>query len=286
MEIPPLPPINLDEYRWKQSETEPGLWQRRACGAEAIVGIESHNKRGENDLFTSATVQLSNGNLTLKQVQQAAQRAWLVLRSKHPQIACSVAHDGQVKCLVQYRAPKDDKEAQGWAERTVIAKASKRGHLDVRDVYIKDLLANGPKSADATTIHIAASVPELESPLQDAEVSFVFHSNHLYYDGIGLREMIGAFFRDLAIELGRDSSVPAEKVNWEKSVQNLTPACAELLGSGQEISGPSFDDALKDQLGSIMRVMVSSRLPFCARSSHTLMPYREATGFKLEMIPK
>jgi len=257
VQSPQLPTIDLDEYRWKQPESQPGLWQRRACGAEAIVGVESRNKRGENDLFVSATVQLKDGKHSLKGVQQAAQRAWLVLRCQQPQIACSVAHDGQIKCLIQYRAPKDNQEAQEWAERTIVAEASERSPLDVRDAHVKSLLTSGPKSADATTIDISASVTDLDSLVGDAEISFVFHSNHIYYDGIGLREMIGAFFRGLAIALGRDNLTSPAKIDWEKSAQNLNPAYAELLRSDQQISGPSFDDALKDQLGGMMRMMVS-----------------------------
>ena len=178
------------------------------------------------------------------------------MRYDQPQIACSTTHDGQVKCLVQYKVPKDDDDAQAWANKTILVEASDRSPLDVRDASVKTLLEHGPRSAEATTIYIIASVPDLNAPIGDAELRFVFHSNHLYYDGIGLREMIGMFFRGLAVELGKDPSTKPAAVDWAKSVDNLLPASALLMRADQEISGSSYEAALNEQLGSLFRVMV------------------------------
>lgn len=97
-----------EKYKWKQSDTDATLWQRRACGVEAVIGIEASNEPGHSDVFLSATVQLHSSSHTLSDVTEAARRAWLKLRFNYPQIACLSGYDGEPNCSIQYRAPQDD----------------------------------------------------------------------------------------------------------------------------------------------------------------------------------
>ena len=256
--LPQLPPIDSEEYKWGQSETDPTLWQRRACGTEAIVGVESSNKNGENDMYYAATLEFQDKTRSLSDIQTAARRAWQILRLEHPEVACSAAHDGQVKCFIQYRAPKNDHEAQEWAERTIIVEASDRQPLTIRDDVLKARKAGEARSAEAATIYIASSVSDEKTPLGNMEVRFLFHTNHLFFDGIGLREMASAFFSHLAAQLSGDSTKSSESLDWENNAQNLSPAVVYLMDDKQEISGPGFDDALHGQLGTMMRGIVSN----------------------------
>ena len=47
--------------------------------------------------------------------------------------------------------------------------------------------------SDAVTNHIAASVEGESIPLEEKELRFNFHANHLFFDGISLRELVGTF---------------------------------------------------------------------------------------------
>ena len=257
MELPQLPPINVEEYRWKESASDPGLWQRRGCGCEALVGVEVINTKGEWDLFFSVNLAVKDKQRTLKDVDSAAKRAWKTLRFHHPEIACTAAHDGQIKCLLQYRAPKDDQAAQAWAESTINTGATPKTAMDTRDESVERRRVGGARSADAVVIHITADLPRDDVPLGDAELRMLFHSNHLYFDGIGIREMIGAFLKGFAAELGNSSQAAPTQVPWHESAQNLPLAVVELMNSKQSISGPAFDEALKTHVGAVMRGMVS-----------------------------
>lgn len=252
--MPPLPPIEPEVYKWNQSKADPGLWHRRACGFEVTVGLEASNIKGENDLFYSASVQLQQ-EYTLSQVKKAAQRAWMKLRFHHPEIACTVAYDGQLKPLLEYRAPKDDHEAQQWAERTIVVEASDRTPMDVRDANVKSRKGEA-RSTDSALIYILASVPDESVRLHNTELRLLFHSNHLYFDGLGFREMINAFFSGLANELPSLSN-PFDNLPWHESVKSLPPPVVELMGSDQQISGPEFDTALQQHLGAAFRGLVS-----------------------------
>lgn len=257
-QMPPIPAINPDEYRWARSETDPDLWQRRACGTEAIVGVEASNMHGENDMFYSATIEFHNTKYTLGDVEIAAPRAWQLLRLEHPEIACSTGYDGQVKCLLQYRAPRNDQEAQQWADRTVLVEASDRAPSAIRDDIMAARKMDGAGNADAATMYIAASVVDKSATIGSESVHFLFHTNHLYFDGIGLRQMACAFFRGLAAQLCKNLASPFERLPWHQSSENLPPPIVELLNADQHISGPSFDDALQDLLGIMMQARVSS----------------------------
>ena len=262
-QLPPIPPINLEEYKWKQSATDPALWQRRACGAEAVVGLQEANSKGEYDLFYAATVELQSGKYTLGDVKVASQAAWRLLRYEQPQIAGTAGFDGQSKCLLQYRVPKDEQEVKSWIERTILVEASDRSPMQIRDTQEKERQLKDLGASESATIYLSATATDQSTTLGQTELRFLFRVNHLFFDGIGFRVMIAAFFRGLAVQLSKASTDPGADIDWSKTVAKLTPACVELLVPEQKIAGPEFDASMGDLLGSVMKGMVcQSNLSF------------------------
>ncbi|KAL8958197.1 MAG: hypothetical protein Q9193_004702 [Seirophora villosa] len=254
-QLPPIPPIDLDSYQWKQSDNDPSVWQRRACGSEAIVGIEKNMAKGEYDLFYATTAELHDNKLTLDHVKTAARKAWRLLRYREPQIACAPASDDQFKALLQYRVPKDDDELTAWVERTILVEASERTPMEIRNAHEEERKQKKLGASESATIYLAASVQDETTPLDATELRILFRVNHLFFDGIGFRCMIASFFRGLVEQLSNTSSESNGTLDWTKGAENLPPAYVTLMVPEQHISGPEFDSSLKQQLGNLMRGM-------------------------------
>lgn len=255
-----LPRIDPSSYTWKSSARDPTFWQRRACGVEALYGVEAHQTAGANDIFFLTTIELDkkrNPN-SLRDVERAAQRAWIRLRSNHPEIACTVAFDDQKKCLLQYRVPKDDRQARIWAERTIYAEASYKPIMAVRDAWVEITGLSQICSREAVIIYIVASAAhEGETLKEGAEVELLFHSNHLFFDPIGFRAMASAFLELLAAELHTPPYFPLN-LPWHQNAQKLPPASVGMLGLKEQIAGPEFDRALEEQLAMFVAMEVSN----------------------------
>ncbi|KAL8787454.1 MAG: hypothetical protein Q9213_002231 [Squamulea squamosa] len=252
---PPIHPINLHDYTWKQLD-DPSIWQRRACGAEAVVGIQANVSRGEYDLFYAATTELVNdGKRSLQDIQRAARAAWRLLRYKEPQIAGTAAFDGQVRALLQYQVPKDEEEVDKWLDRTIRVEASDRTPMAIRDANEEERKQRNLGPSESATIYIAASVSDESTPLAGAELRILFHINHLFFDGIGFRCMIASFFRELAAQLSNPTIESPSALDWSGSVTNFREAYVKLLAPEQHLSGPEFDASMQDQLGLMARGM-------------------------------
>ncbi|KAL9004730.1 MAG: hypothetical protein Q9188_002457 [Gyalolechia gomerana] len=259
-QLPPIAPLDLDSYKWKQSNTDPFIWQRRACGAEAVVGIQENMAKGEYDLFYATTAELHANKHSLRDVKLAARTAWRLLRYQEPQIAGTAASDGQLKALLQYHVPQSEEEVNKWLERTILVEASDRTPMAIRDAEEMERKKNNLGASESATIYLAASVPDEATPLGDTELRFLFRINHLFFDGIGFRCMIASFFRGLAAELAKGSFSAADALDWKRSADNLRPAYINLLLPEQHISGPEFDKSLQEQLGGFMRCVNNWRI--------------------------
>ncbi|KAL8835235.1 MAG: hypothetical protein Q9170_003397 [Blastenia crenularia] len=253
-QLPPIAPIEPGEYKWKQLDSDPSIWQRRSCGAETIVGIQENMAKGEYDLFYAATAELRAGKHTLYDVKLAARAAWRLLRHQEPQIAGTPASDGQVRALLQYRIPQSEEEVNGWLDRTVLVEASERTPMVIRNAHEEERKRKNLGASESAAIYVAASVQDEKTALGQTELRFLFRVNHLFFDGIGFRCMIACFFRGLAAELARSSS-SNKALDWKQSADNLPPAYINLLIPEQHISGPEFDKSLGEQAGSLMRGM-------------------------------
>lgn len=250
MAVPSLSPLEVKDYTWRQAP-EPGLWERRACGIENLDGLEIPNKKGHNDFYVSVTTQFHQKELTLSQIIRSFKKIWCQTRFQYPQVACApVWRDGQL--YLTHRAPADKEEAMKWVDRTVSVELSQRSAADVElDIEQKRRdSGNAAQPAGAITIHVLAHLPTINDYVANAKVVFLFHMNHIFFDGTGAYTLIGIVLEDLAADLSvtsEEMEVP-EYLPLVKSIENLTPAFIEILNPEQSLSGPMYDAALAKAL--------------------------------------
>jgi hypothetical protein len=248
----PIPTLVPAQFDWKPSSTDPTIQNRRAIGAEAIVGIKQSNTVGANDLYLISSVRFADPSLTLSQLQGKAERAVVKHRYEHPEIGqMAMWEQDQIMPLIQYKPLKDNEEALTWAHGIVHVRAGKETGFEVRAENELRRFQKQSGPAKAVVVDIVAPVDGFDTPLGSTSVDFVFHSNHLYFDGIGMRILVGDFFRYLA---ETTDDLPALK--WGEEVKNLGAPVLSLLQDGVPTGGPDFDGILGQYIGSLMMGMV------------------------------
>ncbi|RFU73555.1 15-o-acetyltransferase [Trichoderma arundinaceum] len=249
-----MPPIKLDEYRWRSTPNDPTLRVRRACATEAMFGIEASNRRGENDFFIAVTIHFQASSvasrvLTLRDLERMTQSSLVQLRASQPQVAVNLSWDRQGKCMLQYRAPVDLNEACQWAASIVTAEASPCRLMDMRDHVEEKKRASGITARnDAITIYISAPVSGLHSTLENSKLHYLFRFNHCLFDGIAAREIVRMFFQNLVSDIYSDTLTTNRDIHWEQTISNLPPAFVELMDSEQDLSGSKFDRTVHDHM--------------------------------------
>ncbi|KAF3392149.1 hypothetical protein DPV78_010718 [Talaromyces pinophilus] len=250
-QIPPMPPLVPAEFDWQTSSTDSTIRQRRATGAENIVGIEKSNAAGANDLYLISSVQFADPSLTLSKLQGKVERALVKHRFEHPEIGqTAVWEEGQISALIQYKPLKSNEEALAWAQGIVHVRAGKETGLEIRTEHEIKRFQEQSGPAKAVIVDIVAPVDSLNAPLGSTNVEFVFHTNHLYFDGISKRIFVGDFFRYLA-----ETTDDLPELKWGEEVKNLGAPVLSLLKEGTSISGPEFDATLGQYAGIAMRGM-------------------------------
>jgi hypothetical protein len=250
--MPPIPPLVPAQFDWQTSSTDSTIRQRRATGAESIVGLEKSNAAGANDLYLISSVQFADSNLTLSKLQGKIERALVKHRYEHPEIGqTGVWEEGQISALIQYKPLKSNAEALTWAQGIVHVRAGKENGLEIRTEHEIKRFQEKSGPAKAVVVDIVAPVDGLDTPLGSTSVEFVFHTNHLYFDGISKRIFVGDFFRYLA-----EATDELPEFAWGEEVKNLGAPVLSLLKDGTPTSGPEFDGAFGQYAGTAMRAMV------------------------------
>lgn len=234
-QLPPLPPLVVEEFSWQNSQLDAPIRQRRANGFEAIVGHKESNAAGANDLYLISSVRFADPALTLSQLQTKAERALVNLRYEHPEIAqTAVWEEGQSIPWIRYQSPKSNEEALAYAHQVIRVRAGTETALDIRtDIEAKrHREEGGSKPAEAVAIDIVAPVTGLDVALGSTDVEFLFHTNHLYFDGISKRIFASDFFRHLADEASPAATGELPDYKWGDELQNLAPPVLTLLKEG------------------------------------------------------
>lgn len=249
-----MPPIKVDEYRWRSPPNDTRLRVRRACATEAMFGIEASNHNGENDFFIATTVRFhasSAGSkiLTLRDLERMTQSSLVQLRVSQPQVAVTLSWDKQGKCMLQYRTPKVVDEVHQWAASIVTAEANLHSPIDMRDqVEEKKNQESSISNNNAITVYISSPVTALDAGLENSEVHYLFRFNHCLFDGIAARQIVAMLFQSLVAEMSDSSFNKYEDVDWKQSTNNLPPAFVELMDSEQDLCGPRFDRTVHDHM--------------------------------------
>ncbi|KAI9733072.1 MAG: trichothecene 15-O-acetyltransferase [Cirrosporium novae-zelandiae] len=267
--LPQIPPLNLDNYEWRPSPSDPLLYQRRSCGSEATVGLKEPNERGEYDLYFGCPVQFHQGVSTLGDLERHVKTTWKKFRFSHPEVTYTPGYDDQVTCLVQYRIPKNPEEVERWAEETVVVHTTDKNYTDLRqELEEKRKAAEVSEASKGFTIHIAAPVAKSDS-LDGKDVLFIFHLNHITTDGMGIRVLVGQFFRDLALQLSGGGDFSIEGLQWADTVKNLPPAYLAVRKPDIDLNGPKYEQILYASVGVMMQ------LP----ASHSLVPKESGPSY-------
>lgn len=238
-----LPLADPDDYTWRQAGDNSPLWQRRLCGAEVPIAELSNGIYVSSSAFTSALI---DGKYSLQDVKRAARAAWRLLRYEEPHIAGNAVRDTHGRVLLQYRIPKDEEEVESWLDRTILVEASDKLPTALRDAYKEDRTRNSLGALEAASIYFVAAVPNMLTPLNGTRLRILFDGYSLFYDGIGFRCMIASFLRVLATQLSTSDAVSHNKLDWNKSTDNLREACVKLLAPEQYVFGPISNENIKE----------------------------------------
>ena len=251
MALPPFAPLDVSSYKWHQT-SQPGTWERRACGIENLDGLEVPNKKGHNDFHITVTSHFHDQSLTLDKLTGAIKHVWRRIRFYHPQIACAPLWRGG-QLFLTYRGPENDDEVIRWVDQTVNIELSGKGALELQRGLEEKRRAAGSsiQSSDPASIYIIPSTSMAAGKTSSTDVTFLFHLNHIFLDGSGAYTLIGLVLQDLASELCSPAGRPTP-FKWENSVQYLPPPFIEVISPNQHLSGPSFESALQTALADTM----------------------------------
>ena len=185
-------------------------------------------------MYITVDATLTRHDLTLQKLTEAAKEVWQQSRFEHPEIACKPVWE-DTQCMLEYLVP-NPRELDDWIERSLHVEASAR---KPDDIYT-EIGQRG--SDDAVQVYVVApSSTKTSSTVTD--LYFVFHLNHLFFDGTGAHLTVGHFLKKLARKLGRQSEQAADAFRWNESVKNLSPAFLAFLPESQRTSGPEFEAA-------------------------------------------
>lgn len=251
--LPGLPALTPKYFQWQQSPTDPGVWRRRAIGIEAVVGPRAKMERGDNDMYLMSSVRFHHQGLDLAELRQAVAAACIQMQHEHPVISHTTDWDETGFPWIQHRGFKDKSEIEAWAAGIIKVEASGRQASELRDENEKRRVTNNEGSARAFTAHLAAPVNSMTDPLGTEPVQFLFHANHIHFDGMGLRQFVGDLLRVLAKVISHETSAsPTDPT------PSLPPLILDCLGSNQQTSGMTFERNRATYVKTLMKAAVRS----------------------------
>ncbi|OAQ96767.1 hypothetical protein LLEC1_00640 [Akanthomyces lecanii] len=264
-----LPALAPKAHGWEKSKTNDHGIQRRSIGAEAIVGLEAQNRRGQYDLYMVATLETlvpttSATTLTLSYLKEKFELALLVARFQHPECAATVSWDEQVSAIISYQPPEDDEAALAWAEDCVHVQPTAKSAYDIWGELEAERSANNVIiPSKSFEVFLLANVPDPNACISaGAAVEVLIHTNHLFWDGISCRMFVGNLFRILSDFIGLPLRQTVPKFKWGQEVKNLSPPILDSLSINVETLGTEFDNKCKEYTSALVGNYSSRGLPF------------------------
>ncbi|KAL8717401.1 MAG: hypothetical protein Q9225_005345 [Loekoesia sp. 1 TL-2023] len=242
--IPIVPKIEPTRYQWQEKFL--GHHERPLLGRE---NHWFHVPPAARKIFLGIQATLVPPIIS-RDVIQSAQRAWLGLRFKHPEVALSTAPGDDGKGCMVCSIPLDNEEAYEWLRRTLSTRFGEEAYdfshaisPAVQEGEYQEKEANG-----MTTLLVIAQCSGLETPVD--KISLLFSVDHTYTDGIGLRILANAFLRIFARDLSADSKDPSPP--WHLASRNLSPPWTELMNANQQTSGEPFSQNIKNDIKALI----------------------------------
>ncbi|KAI9149648.1 Trichothecene O-acetyltransferase TRI3 [Paramyrothecium foliicola] len=267
-----LPPLIPENHRWTISKTNPRLARRRGLGFEVIVGFEQLNRRGQYDLYLTASLQTVGSTaspaVSLAYLKEKFESTLLVARHEHPECACTAHWDEKPHPIFEYESPESDEAALAWAKATVHAVPTSQTSQQVwyelererQQAAVADRKAGKP-----VDIFLISDVPDENAPLPGgAVVDVLFHMNHLYWDGIGARIFAGYLLRQLGDFIGTPAGQEPPKVQWGTELSNFHTAAIDAMKIKIETLGEEFEARGRNYVNTLAQSMNSRGMPFKA----------------------
>ncbi|KAM0304499.1 hypothetical protein ACHAPM_002597 [Fusarium culmorum] len=260
-----LPPLVPALYRWESTGAH--KVQRRCVGAEAIVGLEEKNRKSLYDLFIATplrNVAPASTSLTLRNLKDMFELALVEGRFEHPECACTVSWDDQVAAIISYESPESDEAVRDWARGCVHVQPTTKSAIDLW-TEIEEGRAAGLDSAlsKPMELFLLSDVPTDSTPIpQGATVDILFHSNHVFWDGIACRKFIGDLFRLVGNHIGLSDSAETSKIQWGQEIKNLSPPVVDSLKLDISTLGTEFDDKCTEYTGALVANYKSRGMKF------------------------
>lgn len=252
MEHAQLPPIDVTRYEWARSDKNTSLWQRQALAGESTWALKPRERR---DLFLGGQLLLSTPSV-FDHLGETAEAAWRQLRFEHPEIALSFKFDKDGKCLIEHYNPRGDSEVWAWVKRTLIVKASSQrlSFSNVRFMISQEKV----KRDEAVFLYLYPQISSTNS--RTTNITFMFHVDHLYSDGIGIRILAHCFFRLLSAELSAVGDESQARIDWQRNAEHLRPPWTGLMNGNQKTSGSAFDEAVRSKCALLLGASVCALL--------------------------
>lgn len=254
-----LPALAPKAHRWEKSKGNARSVQRRGVGAEAIVGLEGQNRRGQYDLYMVATLETAISTtaaafLTLAHLKESFERSLLTARFQHPECAATVSWDEHVSAIISYQSPENDDAALAWAKSCVHVRPNAKSAYDLWGELEMERSANHVTiPSKSFEVFLLADVPHHDTHIPaGTAVNVLIHTNHLFWDGISCRMFVGDLFRILSDFIGRPSGQGVPKHNWGQEVKNLSPPILDSLSINVETLGTEFDGKCKEYTSALV----------------------------------
>ena len=140
---------------------------------------------------------------------------------------------------IQSQVTHDQAQLNTWAWSTMAVETSNHSAEDICNVVGKQCWVESPVEAKSVATFMAASIDSIESVLGNTTVQFLFHVNHLYFDGISIDLLVGDFVHTLGAQLSARDNDRSSTVN--SGPDNLSPPVLDILHPGWEVSGSQFE---------------------------------------------
>jgi hypothetical protein len=252
--FPGFKPVVAKDFEWHSDGTDSQFLQRRAIGAEVANGSGEGLNAGQHDLYIWATVKIEEPDVTLIKLRDMLKLVLMLLRFQHPEVACTYSWDGDLSPFIHYHSPRNHEEAMRWAEDLVHVQVGTKTGLKIRDELQE--AGKAGRLVMPLEIYLVAPVSAVDGALGNANVEFVFRTNHLSTDGIGIRLMVGEIFRMLGTS--EDMARIVRNIRWGDEYKNLAPPLLSVLGDNQAISGADFEKNSMTYAQSASLAMVSA----------------------------
>lgn len=272
----PVQKLLPERYRWEQSKIDPSILQRRGVGAETIVGLQKPNSEGQYDLYYRVTMRTSPESVSLSpnlsKIKKSFEITLQQVRRHHPEIACTVTWDSNYghEPIIQYKSPPSDADAVKWARECVHVLATSQNALDLRTLRVKQRSLTNPGPSSAITIYILGDVADQTySLLPNTQIDVLIHLNHLFWDGMGVRMLVGDILRGVGKNMEVNSTT-AQNIPWGQETANLPHP---LLNIGT-IDPRKLDADFEDWWSEYIENMMKSTVRFS--KGYNKFPIRQA----------